>query len=337
MKRIERTFAGRQLVLEAGRMARQAHGSCMVQYGESAVLCTVVAHDAPTHLPFFPLTVEYRERSYAAGKIPGGFFKREGRPGEAEILSARLVDRTIRPMFPDGFMHETQIMAHVLAADQQNDADVLAILGASACLCMSKIPFAAAVAAVRIGRIQGQWILNPTFQQLEFSDVEIVVAGTEDAILMVEGGAVEIPEEDLVEGLIAAHDGIKELISIQRELLDGISVPKMTWTRIEPSDVLRERVQAASGGRLEEAMRIADKAERSAALASLREEVVQELLEEFPEEGQMISELLSAGEKDTMRRQIVEKGVRADGRRPDDIRPIACEVKVLPRTHGSAL
>jgi polyribonucleotide nucleotidyltransferase len=337
MKRIERTFAGRQLVLEAGRMARQAHGSCLVQYGETAVLCTTVAHDAPTHLPFFPLTVEYRERSYAAGKIPGGFFKREGRPGEAEILSARLVDRTIRPMFPDGFMHETQVMAHVLAADQQNDADVLAILGASASLCMSKIPFATPVAAVRIGRIQDQWILNPTFQQLEFSDVEIVVAGTEDAILMVEGGAVEITEEDLVEGLIAAHEGIKELISIQREFLEGLTVPKMEWTRIEPSDVLRERVQAASGGRLEEAMRIADKAERSAALASLREEVVQELLEEFPEEGQMISELLSAGEKETMRRQIVDKGVRADGRRPDDIRPIFCEVRVLPRTHGSAL
>ncbi len=337
MKTLERTFAGRTLVLETGRLAKQAQGSCLVQYGGTTVLCTAVAHDAPTHLPFFPLTVEYRERSYAAGKIPGGFFKREGRPGEAEILSARLIDRPIRPMFPDGFAHETQIMAHVLSADQQNDADVLAVLGASSSLCMSKIPFAAPVAAVRIGRIQGQWILNPTFQQLEFSDVEIVVAGTEEAILMVEGGAVEIPEEDVVEGLVAAHGGIKELVAIQREFLDGITVPKMEWTRMEPSEILREKVQAVSGGRLEEAMRIADKAERSAALALLREEVVQELLEEFPEEGQMISELLSTGEKETMRRQIVERGVRSDGRGPDDVRPIACDVRVLPRTHGSAL
>jgi polyribonucleotide nucleotidyltransferase len=337
MKRLERTFAGRQLSLETGRMAKQAHGSCLVQYGETSVLCTAVAQDAPTHLPFFPLTVEYRERSYAAGKIPGGFFKREGRPGEAEILSARLVDRPIRPLFPDGFMHETQIMAHVLSADQQNDADVLAILGASVSLSMSRIPFQAPVAAVRIGRIQGQWILNPTFQQLEFSDVEIVVAGTEEAILMVEGGAVEIPEADVVEGLMAAHQGIRELVAIQKEFLEGIAQPKMQWTRIEPADALRERVEAAAGARIEEAMQIADKAARNEVLSALREEVVQQLEEEFPEQGQVIKELMSSSEKATMRRQILERGVRADGRRPDEIRPITTEVRVLPRTHGSAL
>jgi polyribonucleotide nucleotidyltransferase len=337
MKRIERTFAGRQLVLETGRMAKQSHGACLVQYGETTVLCTAVAQDSPTHLPFFPLTVEYRERSYAAGKIPGGFFKREGRPGEAEVLSARLVDRPIRPMFPDGFMHETQIMAHVLSADQENDADVLSIVGASAALCMSKIPFAVPIAAVRIGRIQGQWILNPTFQQLEFSDVEIVVAGTDEAILMVEGGAVEIPEEDVIDGLVAAHEGIKELIALQKEFLDGISVEKMPWTRIEPADILRDRVRAASGTRIEEALLIGDKAQRKAALTAVREELLQELSEEFPEAEQEIRELISSGEKATMRRRIVQQGIRSDGRGPDDIRPITCEVSVLPRTHGSAL
>lgn len=230
MKRMERTFAGRPLVLETGRMAKQAHGACLVQFGETTVLCTAVAQDSPTHLPFFPLTVEYRERSYAAGKIPGGFFKREGRPGEGEILSARLIDRPIRPLFPDGFMHETQIMAHVLSADQENDADMLAMLGASLSLCMSKIPFGGPIAGVRVGRIQGQWILNPTFQQLEFSDVEIVVAGTEHGILMVEGGAVEVPEADVADALVAAHEGIRELIAMQNELLADLpQVEPMAW------------------------------------------------------------------------------------------------------------
>jgi polyribonucleotide nucleotidyltransferase len=177
MHRKEWMFAGRRLVLETGRMARQAHGACLVQYGETVALCTATVQDRPTHLPFFPLTVEYRARSYAAGKIPGGFFKREGRPAEQEILSARLIDRPIRPLFPDGFQNETQIMVHVLSADQENDADVFGLLGTSVALNLSKIPFEEPVAAVRVGRIQGQWVLNPTFQQLEYSDVEVVVAG----------------------------------------------------------------------------------------------------------------------------------------------------------------
>jgi polyribonucleotide nucleotidyltransferase len=337
MKRFERTFAGRRLVVETGRMARQAHGAVLVQYGETSVLVTAVTQEQPTHLPFFPLTVEYRERSYAAGKIPGGFFKREGRPGEQEILSARLVDRPIRPMFPDGFMHEVQIMAHVLSADQENDADVLAILGASTALSLSKIPFGAPVAAVRVGRIQGQWVLNPTFQQLEYSDVEIVVAGTEDAILMVEGGAVEVPEEDLVDGLMAAHAGIRELVALQKEFIDGVSQPKMAWTPVEASPELTDRVMSASAARIADAMKISDKGERNATLQALRTEVKDELAEEFPEQDKLIAEILGKGEKDAMRRQILGRGVRADGRGPDEIRPITVEVGVLPRTHGSAL
>src|SRR5262245_5233428 len=210
-------------------MARQAHGACLITYGETVVLCTAVAQDQPTNLPFFPLTVEYRERFYAAGKFPGGFIKREARPSEAEILSARLIDRPIRPLFPDSFMHETQIFATVISADQENDADVVAILGTSAALYMSKIPFETPIAGVRVGRIQGQWVLNPTFQQLEFSDVDVVVAGTADAILMVEGGAVEVSEEDVVDGLLAAHNGIKELCRLQREFCDPVKQPEMGW------------------------------------------------------------------------------------------------------------
>jgi|SRR5690625_770790 len=337
MHRIERTFAGRQLILEAGRMARQAHGSCLVQYGETVVLCTATAQDSPTSLPFFPLTVEYREKSYAAGKIPGGFIKREGRPSEKEILSARLIDRPIRPLFPEGYMHETQLFITVLSADQENDADVLGLLGASAALMMSKIPFSEPVAAVRVGRIDGQWVMNPTFQQLQFSDLDIVVAGTENAITMVEGGAIEVPEDEVLEALQVAHNGVRELIALQRELVADLSVPEMEWSAPEIPDELRTRVESVAETRIMEAINLKEKAERSDALALVREEVAAALAEEFPEQEEAVGAVLSEVEKAVMRRQIIEQGERADGRKPTEIRPITCEVGLLPRTHGSAL
>jgi polyribonucleotide nucleotidyltransferase len=337
MHRIETTFAGRPLILETGRIARQAHGACLVQYGETVVICTSVAQDNPTSLPFFPLTVEYRERTYAAGKFPGGFVKRETRPSEAEILSARLIDRPIRPMFPDGFTHETQIFATVVSADQENDADVVAILGTSVALYMSKIPFQTPIAGVRVGRIQGQWVLNPTFQQLEFSDVDIVVAGTAEAILMVEGGSVEVAEDDILEGLQVAHNGIKELCRIQREFCESVKQPEMPWTAIEPAEQLRSKVDQLAGGRVSEAMRISDKTERNTAMGAIKTEVMQLLAEEFPEEEQEIKELLYQTEKTAMRKQILSQGVRADGRKLDEIRPITIDVGLLPRAHGSSL
>ena len=232
-KKIERQFAGRSQSLETGRMAKLAQGSCLVQFGDTVVLCAVTVQDNPTHLPFFPLTIEYREKSYAAGKIPGGFFKREGRPGEKEILSARMIDRPIRPLFPDGFMHETQVACFILSADQENDADVIALLGASVALNMSKVPFNTTVASVRVGRIQGNWVINPTFQQLEYSDVDIVVSGSTEAITMVEGGALEVPEAEILEGLTVAHEAIRELCEIQDEFLEGHRVPDMDWAPAE--------------------------------------------------------------------------------------------------------
>jgi polyribonucleotide nucleotidyltransferase len=337
MHRKEWMFAGRKLILETGRMARQAHGAVLVQYGETVALCTVTAQDRPTHLPFFPLTVEYRARTYAAGKIPGGFFKREGRPAEQEILSARLIDRPIRPLFPDGFQYETQVMVHVLAADQENDADVISMIGVSAALNISKIPFEAPMAAVRVGHIQGQWVINPTFQQLEYSDVEIVVAGTRDAILMVEGGAIEVPEEEIAEALVAAHDAIKELCGIQEEFLEGIRQTKMEWEKVEIDAKLMARVDELVGGRIGEAMAVGDKAARNELLATLRSEIQLTMAEDFPDASDIIKNVISSREKAAMRRQIIEKGVRADGRGPDDIRPISSEVGVLPRVHGSAL
>src|SRR2546428_6124686 len=212
VKHVERTFAGRPLKMETGRLAKQAAGACLIQFGETVVLATVTVSDQVSTLPFFPLTVEYREKAYAAGKIPGGFLKREGRPSDEEILSARVADRTFRPLFPEGFKNEVQIFVYVLSADQENDADVLGVTAASAALTMSKVPWNGPVAAVRVGRVEGAWILNPTFQQLEFSDVDLTVSGSRDSIVMVEGGALELTEGEIVDRkstrLNSSHDQI---------------------------------------------------------------------------------------------------------------------------------
>ncbi len=340
MQRVERQFAGRPLTLETGRMAKLAQGSCLIQYGETVLLCAVTVQDKPTHLPFFPMTVEYREKTYAAGKIPGGFFKREGRPSEKEILSARLTDRPLRPLFPKGFMHETQVVCYILSADQENDADVLALSAASVALNMSKVPFNTLVASVRIGRIQGNWVLNPTFEQLEYSDVDIVVAGSEDALMMVEGGAVEVPEADVLEGLQIAHEGIREMIAMQRELIGDHQVPDMEWSPDEPEAVLDARVREIAAPRVAEALRLSDKQERSQAMATVQEDAISQLVEEDPEyekHEKAIKSVLRSIEKETMRRRILDDGERADGRGLDEVRAITCEVGVLPRPHGTAL
>jgi polyribonucleotide nucleotidyltransferase len=342
MRRIEREFAGRTLTLETGRLAKLAHGSAYIQFGETAVLCTATVQDRPTSLPFFPLTVEYRERSYAAGKIPGGFFKREGRPSEKEILSARGVDRPVRPLFPNGFLHETQIICTILSADQENDADILAVLGSSLALNLSKIPFNTPVASVRVGRIKGNWIVNPTFQQLAYSDIEVVIAGSADAILMVEGGAIEVPEAEILEALRVGHKAIRELCAIQEDLLADLRQPEMQWTPQLPGAELRTRIEGMARARISEAMSLAEKQERNQALAALKDDVVVHLedelsAEEFEATRDQVSEILRGIEKDSMRERILSEGIRADGRDLNTVRDISCEIGFLPRTHGSAL
>ena len=340
IERIERQFAGRKLVLEVGRMARLAHGACLVQFGETVVLVTATVQDKPTHLPFFPLTVEYREKAYAAGKIPGGFFKREGAPQEKEVLSSRLTDRTLRPLFPDGFFNETQIHAQVLSADQENDADVLTLIGASVALNTSVIPFRTTLASVRIGRIQGNWVVNPTFTQLEYADVDIVVAGSANAIVMVEGGAIQVPENEILEGLKVAHEAIRELIEIQEELIAPRRRPAMAWAPKQVDPELRSRVENAAAGRVAEAVRIAGKQDRMAALAEITAEVAGRLAAEDPEgevDEKGVREVVRSLEKKNMRARILDEGLRADGRGFTDVRAIDCEVGLLPRTHGSAL
>src|SRR6476469_1074569 len=206
MQRIEKNFAGRKLIIETGRMAKQAAGSAVVQFGETMVLAAATVSDTESPLPFFPLLVEYKDKAYAAGKIPGGFIKREGRPSDPEILKARIIDRSIRPLFPEGFKNEVQVFIYVISADQENDADVMALVAASYALNSSKIPFMGPIGAVRVGRIQEKWVLNPTFQQLAYSDMELVVAGSQDSIVMVEGGALEVQEADVIEAITVSHN-----------------------------------------------------------------------------------------------------------------------------------
>jgi len=337
VKHVERQFAGRTLRLESGRLAKQAAGSCLVQYGETVVLAAVTVSDNVSPLPFFPLTVEYREKSYAAGKIPGGFLKREGRPSDEEILSARVTDRSVRPLFPEGFKNEIQVFIYVLSADQENDADVLGVTAASAALAMSKVPWNGPIAAVRVGRVESDWILNPTFQQLEFSDIDMIVSGSRDSIVMVEGGALELTEAEVVKALEVAHKGIRELLDAEQELVAERQQPKMEWTKVEPPADLADRVKALAEPRIAEALNLPEKAERAQALAALKSTVQEQLAADFPENGKDVSTVLEDIEYRTMREQVLSRGERVDGRDLDTVRPITCEVGVLPRTHGSAL
>jgi polyribonucleotide nucleotidyltransferase len=260
MQRIEKTFAGRKLVIETGRMAKQAAGSCLITYGDTMVLATVTVSDTKSPLPFFPLTVEYKEKTYAAGKIPGGFIKREGRPSDNEILSCRIIDRSIRPLFPEGFQNEVQVFCYVISADQENKADVLALTATSYALAASRTPWGGPIASVRIGRIQGNWVLNPTLQQLEYSDMELVVAGSNDSIMMVEGGALEVTEEDVVEALTVAQGGIRELIGYEEELLTLAGrADKMEWEKASITEGLHDKVRAIADVKSSEALNQKDK------------------------------------------------------------------------------
>lgn len=337
--RIEKQFAGRTLVMETGRMARQAGGAVFLTYGDSAVLVTATAQRKRTHLPFFPLTVEYRAKSYAAGKFPGGFIKREGRPSDKETVSARQIDRPLRPLFPDDYRNETQIVCFVISADQENDADVLGMLGASTALMLSSIPWNGPVAGVRVGRVDGEWLINPTFSQLDYSDVDMVIAGTQESIVMVEGASVEVSEEDILEALEVGHKAIRELIDIQMELvaLAGGKPDVFEFEIVEIDADFVTAVEAAATTPVNDAYRIDDKAERETALENIKADLQTTLGEEFPDDINHLSGVFKNIEKATMRRRVLDDGVRADGRGLNDVRDISCEVGLLPRAHGSAL
>ncbi len=338
MQRIETTFAGRKLVIETGRMAKQASGSALVRFGDTMVLAAVTVSDSTSDKDFFPLLVEYKEKTYAAGKIPGGFIKREGRPSDGEILSARIVDRTIRPLFPEGFKNEVQVYIYVISADQENDADVLALVAASFAINSSKVPFTGPIAGVRVGRLQGKWVLNPTFQQLEFSDMDLVVAGSADSIVMVEGGAVEVSEEDIVEAFTVAQGGIRELIAAQDDLLKKIDRPKkMEWSKAARPEAVDAKVKELAEGRIREAINQKEKHSRIEQVERVKKEVAEKLAADFPQNLNDVRDALGDVEYTSLRSQVLESGYRVDGRKPDEVRPISIEASVLPRAHGSAL
>jgi polyribonucleotide nucleotidyltransferase len=337
-ERIEMDFHGRRLVVETGKVARQAGGAAWVEYGETVVLVTATASRSPREgIDFFPLTCDYQEKTFAAGKIPGGFFKREGRPAEKEILTSRLLDRPIRPLFPKGFNCETQVIATVLSHDKENDPDVIAMLGASIALTLSDIPFNGPIAAVRIGRVGGKIVVNPTASQVAESDLNLIVAAGKDAIVMVEGGARILPEDVVLEGLFAAHQAVQPLIALQEELQRKVGKPKRTVVAPKIDEALAASVKAFAAPKLQAALAKGVKQERYAALDAVSEEAIASLGGGDPDRAKQVSQLVGKVTKQVVRTQIVSERKRLDGRGLSDIRPITCEVEVLPRTHGSAL
>ncbi len=325
------------IIIETGRYAKQADGAVVVRQGGTAVLVTAVMSDEPnTEIDFTPLTVDYRERPSAYGKIPGGFIKREGKPSEREVLASRVIDRPIRPLLPEGFFHDVVITALTLSADDQFDPDVLAITGASAALHISRIPFEGPIAGVRICRIDGEFIANPTYEERKESDLEIVMAGTKDAIVMVEGGAREVPEEIITEALFFGLEAIKEAIEAQERLREKVGVPKFEFQGIELEESIKELLEKECSEKIVSAFSIQDKKERNKALSSIVEEFVEK--HEIPEELHFnVKYFFKKLESRLMREKILSEGIRIDGRKPDEIRPISIEVHPFERPHGSAI
>ncbi|MBI2952946.1 MAG: polyribonucleotide nucleotidyltransferase [Chloroflexi bacterium] len=329
-------IGGKPLTIEAGKLAQQAGGAVTVRYGDTLILATATASKEPRpDVDFFPLTVDYEERMYAAGKIPGGFFKREGRPSETAILTCRLTDRPIRPMFPKGFRNDVQVILTVLSADQENEPDILSIIGASAALTISDIPFDGPVAAAKVGYIDDKFVINPTAKQLEQSKMELVVAGSEDAVVMVEAGAKELPESLMLEAIKIGHEASQAIIKLQKQMRDEIGKPKREFTPHAVPEEVKSAVEAYVGDRMAQAMNQTDKTARDALRDELKRDVIARFGETYNEKDLVLA--LESLEKQEVRTNILTEGIRPDGRDLTTIRPITCEVGFLPRTHGSGL
>ena len=347
MKKIfELDFRGRKLVVENGELAKQAHGSVLVRYGDTVILSTaVVSKNANILSDFFPLMVLYQEKLYSVGKIPGGFIKREGRPTDAATLAARMIDRPMRPLFPEDFRNEVQVVNTVLSVDNDNSPELTAMFGSSLCTCISKIPFSGPIAGVKVGRVDGKFIINPTQEELEISDIDLTVAGTKNAINMVEAGSKEISEEDMLEALMFGHEAVIELCEFQEKIIAEIGAEKMEYEKLEIEDNLKERIKELASTKLDSAMRIKGKAEKYEAIDSVKEEIVNKYIEENnsldKEELNIlltkVKLVLESIEYDIFRAITVNEKTRADGRAMTEIRPLSTDIDLLPRTHGSAL
>ena len=330
-------LGGLKLELETGRVAKQADGACWLTYGDTVVLATVVANlDAETDADFLPLSVDYREKLYAVGRIPGGFFKREGRPSEKEILSARLTDRPIRPLFPDGFHQEIQVMVNVLSSDGEHDPDVLGTIATSAALSVSEIPFLGPVGSVRIGFLNGEYVINPTYKQLEESLLDLVVAGTDDSIIMIEGEAKQVSEDVFLEGIARAHAEIKRLVALQKEMMAEVGQPKREFAPAERVPELDAMLEKTFGDRVRTSCDVLDKKERRDAWKELEFDAIVATMEQFPDTEKYVKAWVHDATQKVVRENTLG-GRRLDGRKFTEIRPISVEVDVLPRTHGSAL
>lgn len=339
-KKVQFDLAGRTMTLETGRLAKQANAAVMVRYGDTAVLCTVTASQDPKDLDFFPLTVNYEERMYAVGKIPGGFPKREGRPSQKAILSSRLTDRPIRPLFPEGFRNDVQIMNLVMSVEQDNSPEIAAMIGTSAALSISDVPFNGPIGGVIVGRVNGEFVINPTVEQAAASEMYLVVAGTKDAIMMVEAEAHEVPEEIMLEAIMFGHEAIKKIVAQIEELTAIAGKPKMEVILHEADKEVSRDVRAFAESRLKEAVSIEEKHARQDAIDAINQETVehfQDTYNETPEKIADVKEVLHDIVKEEVRRLITHDKVRPDGRALNEIRPIECDTGLLPRVHGSAL
>jgi polyribonucleotide nucleotidyltransferase len=337
---VEREIAGRKLRIETGKIAKQAAGAVLVTYGETTLLATVVTSDPRPGIDFFPLTVDYREKIYAAGKFPGGFFKREARPTAKEILTCRLIDRPLRPLFPEKFKDEVLVQIMVLSSDQQNDPDILALVGASAALCISELPFESPIGAARVGYVDGKIVLNPTESELEYSEMDMVVAGHADAINMIEVGSQEVSDDLIADGISAAHEAIKEICAAVAELTEKCGKPTK-WVAPELSAKLDADVRKFATDRLAEARRIVGKLERKDAVKAIRKDAIAEFAPKDVDDCEFtpdqVCDVLEAIETEIVVDMIMNEDKRSDGRGPQDLRKITCEIGVLPRVHGSAL
>ena len=337
-KKIESNWGGRAFSIETGKIAKQTNGAVTVQYGDSIVLVTAVASKEPREkVSFFPLTVDYQEMTYAAGKIPGGFFKREGRPNEREVLTSRFIDRPLRPLFPDGFTNDVQIIATVLSADPECNPDILAIIGASAALEISNIPFNGPIAGVRVGRIDDQFIINPSHEQLQNSTLEIIIAGSKDAVVMVEGEANMQPESVISEAISFGHQSIMDVVNMQQELKASVGKPKMEFVPLSIDENLKQDVVDAASEKIAQAIRIDEKLERYEALRQIGKSTIEALLPKYEDQEREISTVCDNLEQKIIRELISKERTRIGGRAFDEIRDITSEVSILPRTHGSAL
>jgi polyribonucleotide nucleotidyltransferase len=337
-QKVEVEFNGQPLTIETGKMARQAHGAVIVTYGETKVLCTVVSgHSMREGQDFFPLTVNYQEKFYASGRIPGSFFRRERGSTERETLICRLIDRPMRPLFPKGYLFETQIIPQVISADCVNDPDTLAILAASAAVTISDIPFCGPIAGVRVGRVNGEFIANPTLEQQGESDIDIIVAGSEDAVMMVEGEAALISEDDMLEAVFFGHRAIQPLIAMQSQLAELVGTVKREFCAPAVDLALEAQITELATARVEQAVTIRAKQERYAALKEIRNEIQAQLAAEHEGRSGEIAAIMGSIEKKVVRQMVTKQRIRIDGREMNTVRPISCEVGLLPRAHGSAL